>query len=537
MSFPPRIVDKERAREPGRGRDADAPAEIPARGWRDVLWRLWGEFNEDRILLVAAGATFFLLLALFPALAAFVSLYGFVADPRTIAEHIAFLGGVLPSGGLDLIKGQLQALANQETEALSFGFLIGLAIALWSANSGIKSLFDGMNVAYDEGEKRSFLWLNALSLVFTLGAIVIGIGLIVSVGIVPAALALLRLDQWTEILISVLRWPMLIVMVGTGITVLYRYGPSREKAKWRWLTWGAALATIVWLVASWAFSFYLQNFADYNATYGSLGAVIGFMMWTWISVDHPAGRGRAQCRAGAPDGEGFHHRPSPADGRARRGDGRHGRQVRRREGCLVLELGLQSLLALPAALHLEPRRTAAGPIGRAVIGLADLQHALVGPAPADQLHAHRQPLIRKADRHVQRRQAGNRGRDHDLHPLVIGPHLATRDGSRPGERHVEREELHAGQGQHVVPVEQAGEIKVPFGPHGACRMHLHRGERQPALDLVDELGLELRTLPRVLVERALAAGNGEPAQDEPRIPKPSSNEKGSIGPVASGSAV
>ena len=276
--------DHERAREPGRGRKANAPTDIPMRGWRDVGWRMWAGFNEDRILLVAAGATFYLLLALFPALTAFVSLYGFVADPRTIADHIAFLGGVLPSGGLEIINTQLQALVKQDSDALSAGFLLGLAIALFSANSGIKSLFEGMNVAYGETENRSFVKLNALSLAFTMGAILVGVCLIVSVGIVPAMLAFLRLDQWTELLISLLRWPLLLLLVGGGMTVLFRYGPSREKAKWRWLSVGAALATLVWLAASWAFSFYLQNFADYNATYGTLGAVIGFMMWTWISV-------------------------------------------------------------------------------------------------------------------------------------------------------------------------------------------------------------------------------------------------------------
>ena len=192
--------------------------------------------------------------------------------------------GVLPSGGLEIINGQLQSLIDQDAEALSAGFLLGLAIALWSANSGIKNLFEGMNIAYGETEKRGLVMLNVLSLTFTMGAIFVGIGLIISVGIVPTALALLRLDQWTEILIRVLRWPLLLVMIGIGMTVLYRFGPSREKAKWRWLTWGSVLATIVWLIASWVFSYYLQNFADYNATYGTLGAVIGFMMWTWISV-------------------------------------------------------------------------------------------------------------------------------------------------------------------------------------------------------------------------------------------------------------
>ena len=207
-----------------------------------------------------------------------------MADPKTIAEQIAFLGGVLPSGGLDIINNQLEALALQDTDALSVGFLLGLAIALWTANSGIKSIFEGMNVAYGEDEKRGIIRLNLVSFAFTLGALLIGIGLIVSVGIVPAALALLRLGRWTEIIISALRWPCLLVMIGVGMAILYRFGPSREKAQWRWLSWGASTATVVWLVSSWAFSYYLQNFADYNATYGALGAMIGFMMWTWISV-------------------------------------------------------------------------------------------------------------------------------------------------------------------------------------------------------------------------------------------------------------
>jgi membrane protein len=279
-----RKIDEKRAGEEGRGRDAERPSHIPAKGWLDVLWRVWASISEDRILLVAAGTTFYLLLALFPALAAFVSLYGFVADPTTIAEHIAFLGGVLPTGGYEIIRGQLESLARQETGALSIGFLVGLAVALWSANSGIKSLFDGLNIAYGEEEKRGFLRLNLLSMGFTLCAILIGIALIVSVGVVPAVLAVMRLDEWADMLVRLLRWPVLLIVVGIGMAALYRFGPSREKARWRWLSWGAGVATVVWLIASWGFSFYLQNFADYNATYGTLGAVIGFMMWTWISV-------------------------------------------------------------------------------------------------------------------------------------------------------------------------------------------------------------------------------------------------------------
>lgn len=273
-----------RAEQQDRGRNAEQPSEISFKGWKDVFWRVVAEISEDRIMLIAAGATFYLLLALFPALAAFVSIYGVVADPQTIADHISFLGGVLPSGGVELIQSQLESLVSQDAGSLSFGFLAGLALALWSANSGIKTLFDAMNIVYEEDEKRGFIKLNLISLTFTLGAIVIGILFIISVGVVPAVLAFLRLDRWAELLISILRWPVMLVAVAFAITLIYRFGPSRRKAQWRWLAWGAGISTAVWIAASIGFSFYLENFADYNATYGTLGAVIGFMVWTWISV-------------------------------------------------------------------------------------------------------------------------------------------------------------------------------------------------------------------------------------------------------------
>ena len=141
-----------------------------------------------------------------------------------------------------------------------------------------------LNRAYDESEKRSFIWANVVSLLFTLGAIVIGILFIVCVGIVPAILAFAGLSGSEELLVSLLRWPVLIVASTAAISILYRYGPSREPAKWRWVTWGGAFAALAWILASILFSWYLANFADYNATYGSLGAVIGFMLWTWLSV-------------------------------------------------------------------------------------------------------------------------------------------------------------------------------------------------------------------------------------------------------------
>ncbi|MDO5898565.1 YihY/virulence factor BrkB family protein [Agrobacterium sp. Azo12] len=266
------------------GRDADAPNEIPAKGMRDVFWRIVKALMVDRVTLIAAGVTYFLLLSLFPALGALVALYGFIADPVTIVDHISFLARILPPGSFDILLGQLHALAQQKSSTLSIAFVSGLIIALWSANSGMKALFEAMNVAYQESEKRNFFRLNLLSLTFTFGALIVVIVIIAAIGVLPAALTYLWLDRWQEMLARFVRWPFLILFVGFGITVVYRFGPSREQAKLRWINWGVLFSTSLWFVASLLFSYYLENFANYNATYGTLGALIGLMVWVWISV-------------------------------------------------------------------------------------------------------------------------------------------------------------------------------------------------------------------------------------------------------------
>ncbi|WP_438749390.1 YihY/virulence factor BrkB family protein [Pararhizobium sp. O133] len=270
--------------EPGRGRDATTPNQIPARGLRDVFWRLVGEVIADRVTLVAAGVTFYILLSLFPALGALVSLYGFIADPATMAKHITFFADILPPGAFDIILTQLNVLVQAKASTLSISFVVGLAIALWSANSAVKALFDAMNIAYGEAEKRGIIRLNLISLAFTGIALVLAAVFIAAIGGVPALLSYLWLDRWQEILIRLLRWPIVLVVIGAGVALIYRVGPSREDAKIRWLTWGAVFSTLLWLTASILFSFYLSTFANYEATYGALGALIGFMIWTWISV-------------------------------------------------------------------------------------------------------------------------------------------------------------------------------------------------------------------------------------------------------------
>ena len=274
---------RRRASEPGRGRDANGPFSIPWKGWKDIGLRIYASFFEDRVMLIAAGATFYLLLALFPAFAVFVSFYGFVADPSTIADHIAFVGQFLPTAGTELLQSQLDTLVRADPASLSLGFVTGILFAMWSANNGIKTLFEAMNIAYGETESRGFVKLNLVAFCFTLGAIFVGIVLIVAVGVVPALMAMFGLQSFSDTLIAALRWPVVFALIVTAIAMIYRFGPSRNRARWTWVMFGAGLSALVWLAASIGFSWYLQNFANYNATYGSLGAVIGFMMWVWIS--------------------------------------------------------------------------------------------------------------------------------------------------------------------------------------------------------------------------------------------------------------
>jgi membrane protein len=266
----------------GHGRSATRPSEIPARGWKDVLWRVYQEIGDDRVLLVAAGVTFYLLLAFVPALAAFVSLYGFFADPATISEHMDMLQGLVPGGGMDIIEEQLKRLSEQGQTTLGVTSLISILISLWSANAGVKSLFEAMNVAYDEEEKRSFFKLNLVSLAFTIGTITVILLFLGAALVVPALLE--GLGESAELLIRVGSMVALAILLTVALAALYRWGPSRERAKWRWITPGAVVTIIVTIAASALFSWYVANFGSYNATYGSLGTVVGFMTWIWITM-------------------------------------------------------------------------------------------------------------------------------------------------------------------------------------------------------------------------------------------------------------
>jgi membrane protein len=277
-------AERKEVTERDRGRAAEKPSEVPAKGWKDIFWRVYEQVGEDRVLSVAAGVTFYSLLAIFPGIAAFVSLYGLAADATTIGQHLTLLSGFLPGGALQIIEEQVRNITSKPGGALGFAFFAGLAISLWSANAGMKAMFDALNIVYDEEEKRSFLKLNLVSLTFTAGAILFLLVALGAVVVIPVILKLIPFGGVIEGLLSLSRWPLLFLGVLFGLACLYRYGPSRDKAEWRWVTWGGGIAAAVWLVGSMLFSWYVANFGNYNETYGSLGAAIGFMTWIWLST-------------------------------------------------------------------------------------------------------------------------------------------------------------------------------------------------------------------------------------------------------------
>jgi membrane protein len=279
----PISVQLRRAREKGRGRRATAPWRIPWTGWKDILWRVYASFNDNRLLAVAAGVVFYSLLAIFPAVAAFVSLYGLVADASTIDAHLSLAAGIFPAGAVDLLHEQITKLAAKSDAKLSIGFLIGLAVAFWSANAGMKAIIDALNV-YDEKEKRSFVKLNLMSLLFTFVALLSLMVALAAIVVAPIIFSAIGLSSLLSLAIVVLRRPLLLLLATVALAAIYRYGPSRREARWQWLSVGSAAAAFGWLISSILFSWYIANFGAYNATYGSLGAAVGMMMWMWISA-------------------------------------------------------------------------------------------------------------------------------------------------------------------------------------------------------------------------------------------------------------
>jgi membrane protein len=240
--------------------------------------------NEDRLLAVAAGVVFYGLLAIFPAISAFVSIYGLFADPATVDQTVSLLAEVIPPDAIGPVEEQVERVASAGSGSLGFAFLFSLALALWSANAGMKAVIDALNVAYGEREKRGFVKLTLISFALTLSVIAAGLVAVAVIVVFPIATSFLGIESLAAVLVQWLRWPLLLLVLLIGLAVLYRFAPSRTEPRWQWVSVGSIAAAVLWLTGSAALSFYLSNFANYGAAYGSLAAGIGLMMWLWLSA-------------------------------------------------------------------------------------------------------------------------------------------------------------------------------------------------------------------------------------------------------------
>ena len=270
--------------EAGLAGPASKPAGIARRGWKDILARVYRGISEDRISLVAAGVTFYLLLSNFPGIAALISIYGLFADPAVIANQLDKITNIAPSGAIEILREDLTRFAARGRTTLGVGFFVSLVISLWTANSGVAAFFDALNIVYEEKEKRGLIKYYIATLTFTIAAMIFALLSIAAVVALPVVLTWVPLPGGTGLFVKIARWPILFVLVALALAVLYFYGPRHTAARWRWITWGSAFATVAWLAASLLFSWYVANFGSYNKTYGSLGAIIGFMTWIWLSV-------------------------------------------------------------------------------------------------------------------------------------------------------------------------------------------------------------------------------------------------------------
>jgi membrane protein len=266
------------------GKEAERPTQIPKRGWLQIVKRAWKEAKTDNISLVAAGVAYYAFLALFPTLIAAVLLYGLIASPQDVQRQVDEIGTALPSEAQSLLSEQMRGIASANSGALGIGLVVALLGALWSASGGVNGLITAINIAYDETESRSFIKLRGLSIILTLGAILFFIVAVVLVAVMPAVADAIGLGALGRLLAEVLRWALLIGAVLVALALLYRLAPGRDAPQFKWVSVGSVVATVIWIVASLAFSLYVDNFGSYGKTYGSLAGVVVLLLWLYVTA-------------------------------------------------------------------------------------------------------------------------------------------------------------------------------------------------------------------------------------------------------------
>lgn len=259
------------------------PHRVSKPGLKQMLLHAKNGISKHHLSIVAAGVAFYAMLGIFPGLAAAISIYGLVADPEDIQEQFAAMEGVMPEEANELLLGQMSQIA-EERAAAGFGAIVGILFALWAGSRGTKAAMEGLNITYEETENRGMIKLSLVGLALTLALLLLGLLAIAAIVVIPPLIAALPLPAMGETALSLARWPLLFLIGMFGVTLLYRYGPSRQQPGWKWLTWGSGIAVILWLIVSGLFSLYVSNFADYNETYGSIGAIIVLLMWLYLSA-------------------------------------------------------------------------------------------------------------------------------------------------------------------------------------------------------------------------------------------------------------
>lgn len=274
--------NQQRQRDNGRGRDARSPTEIPATGWKDTLVRVKNDLKTDHISMISGAMAYYCLFAMVPAITAIVLMYAWFSDPAEISQHIAKASQFIPAELQEILKTQLGGLASQKSK-LGFGAIAALFLALWGASKASKAVMEAMNIIYEEEDKRGFFKKNLLALSMTLLAIVMGILALGVIVLIPAITNMFNFGPAIEVGATIASWVILLALFSFFLSFAYRYGPDRQRAKWKWVSTGAVIAAVLWAIVSALFSWYAKEFGNFNKTYGSLGAMIVLMTWFYLS--------------------------------------------------------------------------------------------------------------------------------------------------------------------------------------------------------------------------------------------------------------
>lgn len=265
------------------GREAKSPTDVPAKGWKDVLMRVKTEVSEDRLSMISAAMAYYALFSFVPTISAVVLMYAWISDPSEIMGHINKISQFIPGDMQSILKDQLGSLAGKASSTLGIGAITSLLLALWSGSKAANSIIEAMNIIYDEKDERGFVKSTLLAIGFTLLGAVLAIAAIGVIVIVPAITNFIPVANKIAYIGTAASWLTLLALFTFFLSFVYRFGPHRKKAKWKWVSTGAVVSAVLFVVVSALFSWYAKEFGNFNKTYGSMGAIIVLMTWFYLS--------------------------------------------------------------------------------------------------------------------------------------------------------------------------------------------------------------------------------------------------------------